>query len=176
MACDLRHWMETLRPARTPKLLASWSKDFWQVVHGQERSAERQQRLAPLIAHRHSLSPKPVSECRPLKSPVGSATKSPCQFESHPLGQSVLVFGILQRNERKSRRLRGFAKSCPKTSNRVGQSRCRALAESTTTGCSHGQRQRCPWPCSWEEPLSRQGSKGGTLHLPRSPTIKLDRC
>jgi hypothetical protein len=31
------------------ELLAQWSKDFWQVVHAQVRSAEREQRLAPLI-------------------------------------------------------------------------------------------------------------------------------
>ena len=52
---------------------------------------------------------------------------------------------------RRGRRVDGasrFAKSCPNTSNRVRQSRCWALAESTTTGCLHGQRQRCPWPCS----------------------------
>jgi hypothetical protein len=36
-------------PGADSELLAQWSKDFWQVVHGQERSAEREQRLAPLI-------------------------------------------------------------------------------------------------------------------------------
>jgi hypothetical protein len=36
-------------PGADSELLAQWSKDFWQVVHGQEPSAEREQRLAPLI-------------------------------------------------------------------------------------------------------------------------------
>ena len=36
-------------PGADSERLAQWSKDFWQVVHGQERSAEREQRLAPLI-------------------------------------------------------------------------------------------------------------------------------
>jgi hypothetical protein len=36
-------------PGADSELLAEWSKDFWQVVHEQEHSAEREQRLAPLI-------------------------------------------------------------------------------------------------------------------------------
>jgi hypothetical protein len=36
-------------PGADSEIVSQWSKDFWQVVHGQERSAEREQRLAPLI-------------------------------------------------------------------------------------------------------------------------------
>ncbi len=37
-------------PGADSELLAGWSKDFWQVVHGQERPAEREQRVTSLIA------------------------------------------------------------------------------------------------------------------------------
>jgi len=37
-------------PGADSELLAGWSKDFWQVVHGQERPADRHQRVSPLIA------------------------------------------------------------------------------------------------------------------------------
>jgi hypothetical protein len=37
-------------PGADSELLAGWSRDFWQVVHGQERPADRVQRVAPLIA------------------------------------------------------------------------------------------------------------------------------
>jgi hypothetical protein len=37
-------------PGADSELLAGWSKDFWQVVNGQERPADREQRVMPLIA------------------------------------------------------------------------------------------------------------------------------
>jgi len=37
-------------PGADSELLAGWSKDFWQVVHGQERPADREQRVTSLIA------------------------------------------------------------------------------------------------------------------------------
>jgi hypothetical protein len=37
-------------PGADSELLAGWSKDFWQAVHGQERPAEREQQVASVIA------------------------------------------------------------------------------------------------------------------------------
>jgi len=37
-------------PGADSELLAGWSKDFWQVVHGQQRPADREQRVTSLIA------------------------------------------------------------------------------------------------------------------------------
>ena len=37
-------------PGADSELLAGWSNDFWQVVHGQERPAAREQRVTSLIA------------------------------------------------------------------------------------------------------------------------------
>jgi hypothetical protein len=37
-------------PGADSVLLADWSRDFWQAVHGQKRSAEREQRVASVIA------------------------------------------------------------------------------------------------------------------------------
>ena len=37
-------------PGADSELLTGWSNDFWQVVHGQERPAGREQRVTPLIA------------------------------------------------------------------------------------------------------------------------------
>jgi hypothetical protein len=64
---DLRRALDgDTSPGADSQLLASWSKDFWQVVHGQERSAERQQRLAPLIEQLG----KEYPEIKTLSEPV----------------------------------------------------------------------------------------------------------
>jgi hypothetical protein len=64
---DLRRALDgDTSPGADSQLLASWSKDFWQMVHGQERSAERQQRLAPLIEQLG----KEYPEIKTLSEPV----------------------------------------------------------------------------------------------------------
>jgi hypothetical protein len=45
-------------PGADSELLARWSKDFWQVVHGRERPAEREQRVTSLIAKLKSEYPQ----------------------------------------------------------------------------------------------------------------------
>ena len=45
-------------PGADPELLAEWSKDFWQVVHGQERPAERKQRVTSLIGNLTNVYPQ----------------------------------------------------------------------------------------------------------------------
>ncbi len=65
-------------PGADSELLAEWSKDFWQVVHGQERSVEREQRLAPLITELAKEYPqaKTLSEPDFVRWTIAAATVS----------------------------------------------------------------------------------------------------
>src|SRR5262249_45718982 len=65
-------------PGADSELLAQWSKDFWQVVHGQERSAEREQRLAALITQLAKQYPqaKTLSEPEFVRWTIATATVS----------------------------------------------------------------------------------------------------
>jgi hypothetical protein len=65
-------------PGADSELLAQWSKDFWQVVHGQVSSAEREQQLAPLITQLAKQYPqaKTLSEPDFVRWTIATATVS----------------------------------------------------------------------------------------------------